>query len=91
MGDRGRRAAGGALTGGRARRTPWGMQYHCSRCHQRITGPAEGAPEHCPRCKAEAGLEPVKATPLPMMLFAVFLGTAVVVSVVGGVVSVVSG
>ncbi|MBL8973284.1 MAG: hypothetical protein JNK56_22045 [Myxococcales bacterium] len=67
------------------------MQYHCSRCHQRITGPAEGEPDHCPRCKAEAGLEPVKATPLPMMLFAAFLGTAVVASVVGGVVSVMSG
>ncbi len=68
------------------------MQYHCSRCHQRITGPAEGGePDHCPRCKAEAGLEPDKATPLPMMLFAAFLGTAVLASVVGGVVSVMSG
>lgn len=67
-----------------------GMQYHCSRCHQRFAGPAEGAPEHCPRCKAEAGLEPDKRAPLAMLLFAAFLATAVLASVVGGAVAVAS-
>jgi hypothetical protein len=52
-----------------------GMEFHCSRCHERFAGPEGGAPEHCPKCKAEAGLEPVKRTPLPMMLFAAFLAT----------------
>jgi hypothetical protein len=67
-----------------------GMEFHCSRCHAKITG-AEGAtPGHCPKCKAEAGLEPVKRAPVPMLLFAAFLGTAVVAVVVGGVMSMVS-
>jgi hypothetical protein len=68
-----------------------GMEFHCSRCHERFAGPEGGAPEHCPKCKAEAGLEPVKRTPLPMMLFAAFLATAVVATAVGGIVSMVSG
>lgn len=72
------------------------MEYHCSRCHQRFPAPAsEGEQElhglHCPRCKAEAGLEPIKATPLPMKLFAAFLGTAIVAIAVGGILSLVSG
>jgi hypothetical protein len=68
-----------------------GMEFHCSRCHAKMTGAEGVAPEHCPRCKAEAGLEPVKRAPLPMLLFAAFLGTAVVAVVVGGVMSIVSG
>ena len=68
-----------------------GMEFHCSRCHERFKGPEGGAAEHCPKCKAEAGLEPVKRTPLPMMLFAAFLATAVVATAVGGIVSMVSG
>lgn len=74
------------------------MEYHCSRCHQRFQASAEAAlSEHggertrCPRCKAEAGLEPVKRTPLPMILFAVFLGTAVLATALGGIVSLASG
>ncbi len=66
------------------------MEFHCSRCHERFKGPESGEPEHCPKCKAEAGLEPVKRTPVPMMLFAAFLATAVVATAVGGIVSMVS-
>jgi NAD-dependent SIR2 family protein deacetylase len=71
------------------------MEYHCSRCHQRFAGAAtEGEQEahglHCPRCKAEAGLEPVKPTPLAMKLFAAFLGTAVVAIAAGSILSIAS-
>ena len=59
------------------------MEYHCSRCHKRFSAAADATQsEHggdamrCPRCKAEAGLEPVKGAPLPMILFAVFLASA---------------
>ena len=66
------------------------MEFHCSRCHERIQGPETGEPEQCPRCKAEAGLEPVKKTPRPMLLFAAFLGTAVLATLVSGIVTLVS-
>jgi len=45
---------------------------------------------HCPKCKAEAGLEPVKRAPLPMLLFAAFLATAVLATAVSGVLSLAS-
>ena len=67
------------------------MEFHCSRCHERFKGPEDGAAAHCPKCKAEAGLEPIKRPPVPMMLFAAFLATAVVATAVGGIVSMVSG
>jgi hypothetical protein len=72
------------------------MDYHCSRCHERFQAPpseSEGELHglHCPRCKAEAGLEPVKGAPLPMILFAAFLGTAAVATAVSGVVALTSG
>jgi len=58
------------------------MQYHCSRCHYVLTAPAgkdgDGGELTCPRCKAEAGLEPQAVTPLPMKLFAAFLGLSLV-------------
>ena len=78
------------------------MQYHCSRCHYVLTAPAgtdgDGGELQCPRCKAEAGLEPKAGLPLPMVLFAAFLASAfvavvalVVVSAAGGVASLNSG
>lgn len=71
------------------------MQYHCSRCHYRLEAPAgkdgDGGELQCPRCKAEAGLEPVKGTPMPMWYFAVFLLGALVASAVGGVLTLASG
>jgi hypothetical protein len=72
------------------------MEYHCSRCHQRFAAPPSSSEQElhdlcCPRCKAEAGLEPVKATPLAMKLFAAFLGTALVATVVGGVLTFTGG
>lgn len=58
------------------------MQYHCSRCHYVLTAPAgtdgDGGELQCPRCKAEAGLEPQLRPPLPMKLFAAFLGLSLV-------------
>ena len=45
---------------------------------------------HCPKCKVEAGLEPVKRAPLPMLLFAAFLATAVLATAVSGVLSLAS-
>ncbi len=73
------------------------MEYHCSRCHERFSASAEAALSehgssavHCPKCKAEAGLEPVKKAPLPMLLFAAFLGTAVLATAVSGVLSLAS-
>lgn len=70
------------------------MEYNCSRCHQRFAAPPSSSEQelhdlHCPRCKAEAGLEPVKPTSVPMILFAAFLGTAVVATAVGGILSIV--
>ncbi len=74
-----------------------GMEYHCSRCHKRFSAAPDAALSehggdglHCPQCKAEAGLEPVKKAPLPMILFAVFLGTAVLATAVGGLLSLAS-
>ena len=72
------------------------MEYHCSRCHKRFSASADATQsEHgdamrCPRCKAEAGLEPVKRAPLPMLLFAAFLATAVLATAVSGVLSLAS-
>ena len=73
------------------------MEYHCSRCHARFSAPADaalsehgGQAMHCPKCKAEAGLEPVKRAPLPMLLFAAFLATAVLATAVSGVLSLAS-
>lgn len=71
------------------------MQYHCSRCHYVLTAPAgkdgDGGELHCPRCKAEAGLEPQYAAPLPMKLFAAVLGLALVAVLASLLVSVLSG
>ena len=30
-----------------------GMEFHCSRCHAKMTGAEGVAPEHCPKCKAD--------------------------------------
>ncbi|MCY0995450.1 hypothetical protein OV079_19855 [Nannocystis pusilla] len=71
------------------------MQYHCSRCHYVLTAPAgtdgDGGELQCPRCKAEAGLEAQHAPPLPMKLFAVFLGLSLVAVVASLVMSVAPG
>lgn len=64
------------------------MDVRCARCHTRFAV-ADGEAAHaCPKCKAEAGLEPIKKVPLPMALFGVFLGVALAASVVGGVVAI---
>ncbi len=61
------------------------MDYRCSQCHQRLA--SDGEPKRCSNCGAEIGFEVVGDVPLPMRLFAVLLGVAIVVVVAGGVVS----
>jgi hypothetical protein len=49
------------------------MARVCSQCHTRFEDdPAKPHPA-CPACRAEAGLERVKAVPLPMKVFACVL------------------
>lgn len=71
------------------------MRYHCSRCHYVLEAPAgkdgDGGELHCPRCKAEAGLEPQHKAPLAMMLFSAVLLGALVASALGGAVALASG
>ena len=55
----------------------------CSRCHCELEQPEESESAKCPSCGAEAGLEPVKATPFPMRLFAFSLVGAALVAVSG--------
>ncbi len=58
------------------------MHYVCARCHQGFSAEAEGELA-CPRCKAEAGLEPEHGVPLPMKVFGMVL-TGVLVLALGG-------
>ncbi|WP_165704105.1 hypothetical protein [Enhygromyxa salina] len=60
------------------------MRYVCSNCHTPLD--AEPTDEHkvCPRCKAEAGIEPVKdKPPMAMQLFGIVLLVAAVATVGG--------
>lgn len=59
------------------------MHYVCSRCHFQLSAEAE-AELACPRCKAEAGLEPVHGVPLPMKVFGMVLAFVLVLAVGGG-------
>ena len=60
------------------------MQYQCSQCHHTFT--SEGRAEHCPNCKAEAGLEAHEGVPaLPMRLFGLLLALVILTAVGGGV------
>jgi hypothetical protein len=52
---------------------------------------AEGEPDRCPNCKAEAGLERVIGVPVSMQLFGWLLVAVIVVSVAGGVISRIAG
>ena len=69
------------------------MDLRCARCHTRFSPKGDGGDGHghaglaCPKCKAEAGLEPVKKVPLPMAIFGAFLTVALVATVVGSVLS----
>lgn len=71
------------------------MRYHCARCHFVLTAPAgkdgDGGELHCPRCKAEAGLEPQAKAPLAMMLFSAVLVGALVASATFGALTLASG
>jgi hypothetical protein len=59
------------------------VHYVCARCHQQFSA-EPGVALACPRCKAEAGLEPVHGVPLPMKLFGMALAGVVVLAVGGG-------
>jgi len=61
------------------------VQYQCARCHREFSSDGDKAPEACPDCKAEAGLEPAKAASLAMKLFGALLLCAIVISVAGTV------
>jgi hypothetical protein len=60
------------------------MRVLCSHCHTAFEVAPEEQHKSCPKCLAEAGLEPIRTdTPKPMQLFgAVLLVLAVLV--VGG-------
>ena len=58
------------------------MEYDCARCHHRWAHDGDDAPETCPNCHAEAGLEPHKATPFAMKAFGVTLGGAALLAFV---------
>ena len=59
------------------------MHYVCARCHHAFSA-NPGVELACPRCKAEAGLEPVHAVPLPMKLFGMVLAGVLVLALGGG-------
>lgn len=76
------------------------MQVVCSFCHTRFEGAqgqaqseGEGESGHghlrCPKCAAEAGIEPIKPdTPKPMQLFGALLAAAgLIVVVASGIVA----
>jgi hypothetical protein len=64
------------------------VEVHCSRCHLRFDlATDDKVGPHCPRCKAEAGLERVMGVPLPMRLFGALLGTVLVAALAGGIMS----
>ena len=65
------------------------MQYHCSKCHHAFA--ADEAPEACPNCKAEAGLEPQKAVPMAMKLFGLLVVGVFVAAASGGLISRIAG
>ena len=71
------------------------MHYRCARCHHEFSAGAPGEDEgrelSCPRCKAEAGLEPVHGVPVAMKLFGMLLAAVVVLAVGGGVVGRIMG
>lgn len=67
------------------------MDLRCSQCHTEF-GPGEGdAHTACPKCKAEAGLEPVKTIPPAMRAFGMLLGSVILVAVAGDVVTRIAG
>ena len=60
------------------------MPFVCSHCHTRFEAEAEDHHKACPKCKAEAGLEPVVTdTPRAMQYFGGVLATAAFLTIVG--------
>jgi hypothetical protein len=69
---------------------PGRVDYRCSQCHHRWAASGD-APHACPSCRAEAGLEPAVEVPMPMRAFALVLGGAIVLALVGTALAVGSG
>ena len=63
----------------------------CSRCHTVFTPKAGEEEPACPQCKAEAGLEPVKAVPGPMRAFGLVLAGVLLAVLAGDLLSRLSG
>jgi hypothetical protein len=60
------------------------MRVLCSHCHTAFEVAPEEQHKFCPKCHAEAGLEPIKdETPPPMKMFGAVL-LVLAVMVVGG-------
>ncbi|PRQ02122.1 hypothetical protein ENSA5_25810 [Enhygromyxa salina] len=60
------------------------MRYVCSYCHTPIEAEPDDEHKVCPRCKAEAGIEPVKdKAPVAMQYFGLILLVAGVMAVGG--------
>ncbi len=61
------------------------MHYACSRCHEHFE--SDVTPKECPKCKAEAGLEPLGGKiPFPMAVFGIIVALSLGASVVSAVV-----
>ena len=63
------------------------MRYKCSYCHTIIETEGDSAPDRCPHCQAEIGLEIQKPPALAMRLFGVLLAGVLLAVLAGGVVS----
>lgn len=67
------------------------MAYLCSKCHTRLEGEGDSAPERCTNCGAEAGLEKEKGVPPAMRYFGLVLAGAALAAFSGGIVSRIAG
>ena len=65
------------------------MTFACARCHHQFS--ADEDPHACPKCGAEAGLEPQKGVPVPMKLFGLLVVGVLVAAFSGGIVSRIAG
>ncbi len=65
------------------------MEYRCSACHTAFG--ADSPPHACPKCGAEAGLEPHHPVPMPMRAFGLLVGGVLVASAVGGMLGMFAG
>ena len=67
------------------------MDVRCSQCHTEFDLDEGDAHVACPKCKAEAGLDPVKGIPPAMRAFGMLLGGVIVVAFAGDIVTRIAG